>query len=944
MVRIGELLASDGCNFIKDCVNVEDYDPETALGELKKYIATEPLKAAYESLFAAMAAAAKSLTADGGVWVSGFFGSGKSSFVKNVGYVLANREVGATRAGSLFREQVDSRRIAECVAFLNSTIPYEVFMFDAQANMRAQSHAEHIARMMYRVMLRQLDYAEDYQIAGLEIQLEKTGKLDAFQRLCRAEFEQEWQAVRKGTRRSVRTSALLHQLDPQTYASADTWLNSLGNAYPPETNVADLVRQMFDLCAARRPGKAMAFILDEMDDHGAISGECLNDLRAVTEQFGKESATRVKAGAIPGPVWIIVALQRTINNVYSYLPSHRCDLPKLRKCFPHQIDLSQAGIRELAARRVLRKRSCPEPGLRTLFRENRSTLMKSIRLERCSRGTEFSEDEFVLLYPYVPHLIDLAIDIAAGVRLHPHLPKHVANGNLSILKQCSEMVSGPTGVSDQPIGALVSIDKIYDLLEANLPSEKRQDIRNIGHRFDGDPDYPGLAVRVAKVLCLMEFVKTDLPRTTRNIAALLVRRVNEPSPADAVAAILLRLKETMFARETDDQWRLYGFDELRTAPSVLDQLNDILGRVNPRLPGLHNNLIQLVKKSIARSLTWYTRSLHEFNASLGNYLQGVIWTLEHLSGNKVTTDEFTQKIAALDQVSIDIRALELRLAQSETRNAKLAAALGIPVHDNGRTAEGPRTTYVIGLFGTGRRYLNELLTKNLGERAEYFRDTLRLHPGPTQMIYSGHATNKYVSRAQAAPDLMKKILVGVRSGFADLIFLYRHPLDSLLTNWVWWRTYLRDNRAISGISQIYANTSDLCDDLEENFAEFQAFAAGNPDFFLGTPGPRFLSFTEFVEETELHLASATLALRLEDFIACPSNEFSKIAAVMGVDLDLSRTSINRPRTKPYGYLTLAQSVARFREFIDGMDAETRDRITKMGYQLYPTRPYFGVGH
>jgi hypothetical protein len=201
------------------------------------------------------------------------------------------------------------------------------------------------------------------------------------------------------------------------------------------------------------------------------------------------------------------------------------------------------------------------------------------------------------------------------------------------------------------------------------------------------------------------------------------------------------------------------------------------------------------------------------------------------------------------------------------------------------------------------------------------------------MIYSGHATMKYVSRAQCLPEVMSHILEAVRAGFADAIFVYRHPLDSLLTNWIWWRTYVRDNRSISGVSQIYENTDDLCGDLEQNFLEFKAFAEGNSDFFADAPGPRFLSFSEFVEETELHLQSATLTLRLEDCMIDSRKEFSKIAEVMSVDLDLSRLYIAPPRTKPYGHLAVKEKVPRFRNFINGLDAETKRRIEKIGYDV-----------
>ena len=232
-----------------------------------------------------------------------------------------------------------------------------------------------------------------------------------------------------------------------------------------------------------------------------------------------------------------------------------------------------------------------------------------------------------------------------------------------------------------------------------------------------------------------------------------------------------------------------------------------------------------------------------------------------------------------------------------------------------------RTAYVIGLYGTGRGYINEVLLKNLGKRAKYFRETIRFHPGPTSMIYSGHATIKYVSRDQELPAVTSRILEAVRSGFADLIFINRHPLDSLLTNWIWWRTYLRDNFQIEGVSQVYKNADDLGAVLEQNFLEFKAFADGDPDFFAAVPGPRFLSFREFVEEAEIYLQSATLTLRLEDFMIDPLKEFSKIVEVMSVDLDLSRLRLTTPKSKPYGYLAVKEKVPRFRNFINELDAE-----------------------
>ena len=243
-----------------------------------------------------------------------------------------------------------------------------------------------------------------------------------------------------------------------------------------------------------------------------------------------------------------------------------------------------------------------------------------------------------------------------------------------------------------------------------------------------------------------------------------------------------------------------------------------------------------------------------------------------------------------------------------------------------------RTAYLIGLFGTGRLYVNDLMMQHTGRRAKYFRDTILLHQRPTSMIYSGHATIRHVSRRQALPSVTRLILEAVQSRIADLIFIYRHPIDSLLSNWVYWRTFLHDNYGIC-ISQVYKKTDDFYADLDEHFGEFKAFADGDPSFFAVAPGLPFLSFREFIEETELYLPSATLALRFEDFMTNPEREFSKIAELISVDLDLGRVRVQHPLSKPFRYLAVEKEVPRFKAFTDGLDAETKRGIERIGYTL-----------
>ena len=123
----------------------------------------------------------------------------------------------------------------------------------------------------------------------------------------------------------------------------------------------------------------------------------------------------------------------------------------------------------------------------------------------------------------------------SGIRLQPGRPRHYGGSNRTIIKQAYEMlVSDRTALAKKPIGTLVTLDKVFELVEGNLSNEKRTDIHDIAERFKNDAEDHGWALRVAKAICLLEFIR-DLPRTEANLAAFLVDEVGKPRPAGAGA-------------------------------------------------------------------------------------------------------------------------------------------------------------------------------------------------------------------------------------------------------------------------------------------------------------------------------------------------------------------------------------------------------------------------
>lgn len=593
MKTIGDLLARDLGRKIEEIIQVDQADEQSVHAEISEYIATDSIRDQYYHLLKAIAEAPAEPHESIGVWVSGFFGSGKSSFAKNLGYALQNRTVLGSLFAELFKNQIGDSRIGDLLDLINVKTPTEVILFEVAKEADTRKVTQRIAELMYTVLLRELGYAEDFDIAELEIELEAESKLDEFISTCKSELKKDWETVRSGAQKLSRASAILHKLDPNTYPSADSWAHAQRNR-DASISVSKVVERTFELWGRRRKGKALVFIIDEVGQHVARSGDKIEDLRATIEEFGKVGKNLLKAHKITAPCWIVVTSQEKLDEVVAAIDSKRVELAKLQDRFRYRVDLAPSDIREVATKRVLAKKPETEsdaiPNLRKLFVANQGQLNAALRLERTTRRTDINLDDFIHFYPYPPHYIDLCIGIMSGIRLQPGAPRHYGGSNRTIIKQAYEMlVSERTAFAKKLVGAMVTLDKVFELVEGNLSSEKRTDIHQIAERFKNDPEDHGWALRVAKAICLLEFIR-DLPRTEANLAAVLVDEVGKATPLSEVQAAVKRLDAAKFIRNTEEGWKLQTAQEKNWT-------NERSGHLDPK-PRERNELTRTALRQI----------------------------------------------------------------------------------------------------------------------------------------------------------------------------------------------------------------------------------------------------------------------------------------------------------------------------------------------------------
>jgi len=461
MKTIGDLLARDLSRKIEEIIQVDQADEQSVHAEITEYVATDSIREQYRDLLKAIADAPSDPHEKVGVWVSGFFGSGKSSFAKNLGYALENRTVLGSKFADLFKQQLGDTSSGDLLDLINAKTPTEAILFEVAKEADTRKVTQRITELMYTVLLRELGYSEDFDIAELGIELEDEGKLAEFIATCKTLLNKDWETVRAGAQKLSRASAILHQLNPKLYPSADSWAHSQRNR-DASISVSKVVKRTFELWGRRRKGKALVFIIDEVGQHVARSGDKIEDLRATIEEFGKVGKNLLRERKIIAPCWIVVTSQEKLDEVVAAIDSKRVELAKLQDRF-RPVDLAPSDIREVATKRVLAKRVEAQKPLKRLFSENQGQLNAALRLKRTSRRTDINESDFIHFYPYPPHYMDLCIGIMSGIRLQPGAPRHYGGSNRTIIKQAYEiLVSDRTAFAKKPIGALVTLDKVFE--------------------------------------------------------------------------------------------------------------------------------------------------------------------------------------------------------------------------------------------------------------------------------------------------------------------------------------------------------------------------------------------------------------------------------------------------------------------------------------------------
>ncbi|HDZ0424761.1 TPA: BREX system P-loop protein BrxC, partial [Klebsiella pneumoniae] len=271
-----------------------------------------------------------------GVWVSGFFGSGKSHFIKILSYLLANREVshnGVTRnALSFFEEKIDD---ALLLADIRKSVqhPTDVVLFNIDSRANVEDGVDAILKVFLKVFNELAGYCGDFpHIAHLERELDKRGQFDTFKAAFADITGSRWEDERDVYLMiNDQMAQALSVATGQSEESSRQWIEQLDKNFPLDIkNFCTWVKEWLD----SKGNRNILFMVDEVGQFIGKDGQMMLKLQTITEDLG------VICG---GRAWVIVTSQADINAAIGGMSSgDGRDFSKIQGRFSTRLQLSSS--------------------------------------------------------------------------------------------------------------------------------------------------------------------------------------------------------------------------------------------------------------------------------------------------------------------------------------------------------------------------------------------------------------------------------------------------------------------------------------------------------------------------------------------------------------------------------------------------------------------------
>lgn len=492
--------------------------------ELEEYVVTRELQKHFADFFAAYKTGIIGNTSKTGVWISGFFGSGKSHFLKILSYLLENKEIAGKKAIDYFvGQQADgiSPKISDPIVLADMQLaagtPTDVVLFniDSKSDSGSKQNKDAIVNVFLKVFNEMQGYCGAMPfLADLERRLNEEGKYEEFKQKFEENYGDAWVDSRQDfdfiQDEIVDT---LVDMDFMSEAAARNWCEKAAEPY--KISIEDFAKRVKSYIDRKGNNHHVAFLVDEVGQYIGEDSNLMLNLQTVREELGKECN---------GKAWVIVTSQQDIDSITKVKGN---DFSKIQGRFDTRISLSSANVDEVIKKRILDKNDTAAQMLRLLYEQKATTIKNKIKFnDGVEKKLYEDKDDFALVYPFVPYQFNLLASVLTSIRTHGASGKHLSEGERSMLAMFKESAMN---YKEHEEGTLIPFHAFYDALENFLDHSHRGVIIKAYDSNFINPDHKTkdvFEINVLKTLFMIKYVN-DVEANIDNITSLMISDIED---------------------------------------------------------------------------------------------------------------------------------------------------------------------------------------------------------------------------------------------------------------------------------------------------------------------------------------------------------------------------------------------------------------------------------
>ncbi|KOY80017.1 BREX system P-loop protein BrxC [Lysinibacillus macroides] len=543
-----EMFLKDIERDIRGVIKVAQTNEADIYQELDEYVVTQELHRHFSKFYENYQKGINGKTDKMGVWISGFFGSGKSHFLKILAYLLENRAVQGKKPVDFFEEKIkDSLVYANMKRTADVDTEVILFNIDSKSSLDNKSKEDAILRVFMKVFYEHRGYYGDIPgVAEMEKYLDKQGVYETFKTEFKALAGESWEDRRNSFYFDADfVIGALVKATNMTEESARNWFENGVNNF--EISIEKFAKDVKEYIDSKGPNFHLVFLVDEIGQYIGDSRNLMLNLQTLTEDLGTYAQ---------GKVWIMVTSQESIDSIVKVKGD---DFSRIQGRFDTRLSLSSISVDEVIKKRILEKYPHVLNKLRADY-PNKSAILKNLISFREStadlRGYD-NDLEFGDVYPFVPYQFKLLQNVFEQVRKHGSSGKHLSEGERSMLSAFKE---AGLRYKDAEEGSLIPFYAFYDTIKEFLnPS--------ISRVIEGAKENPALKddpfnVDLLKVLFMIKYIK-ELPANIDNIATLMVTRIDEDKLQlkEKIKASLRKLISQTLIQKNGDNYSFLTDDE-----------------------------------------------------------------------------------------------------------------------------------------------------------------------------------------------------------------------------------------------------------------------------------------------------------------------------------------------------------------------------------------------